>query len=323
MADEPEYVFPILQPKLQQDFFIKYLVFEREYLQKPLELAIGDTDIALIDKELAAYIEPEDLTRLAGTGLRGERFFPVPILLKHNPKLLGYYRLLYGFSQKEFYTKGPFGLVKTLEEQGVISKKSEQYIVPLCKSLISSGHMFLNIINDVSLGIIHDLQLLTLGPQLRGGANTRIGSDATMAMFHLFREIVSDYIISETNKSINIKNSSGRTVIISFASDPDIRLEEVIDSGDLRHLISIEIKGGEDYSNIHNRLGEAEKSHQKARSRGFFEFWTIINVDIDYQVIKKESPTTSRFFNLNHISDPRHSEYQKFRTLLTSICGIK
>jgi hypothetical protein len=32
--------------------------------------------------------------------------------------------------------------------------------------------------------------------------------------------------------------------------------------------VAVEIKGGKDYSNIHNRIGEAEKSHQKAKKEG-------------------------------------------------------
>ena len=36
------------------------------------------------------------------------------------------------------------------------------------------------------------------------------------------------------------------------------------------------IKGGTDKSNAHNRAGEAEKSHQKARQQDFRECWTLI-----------------------------------------------
>jgi hypothetical protein len=39
----------------------------------------------------------------------------------------------------------------------------------------------------------------------------------------------------------------------------------------VRSLAAIEIKGGRDYSNIHNRIGEAEKSHQKAEKQGYVE----------------------------------------------------
>ncbi len=81
-------------------------------------------------------------------------------------------------------------------------------------------------------------------------------------------------------------------VKIAVASDPDIEIMEVLNSG-TRGLVSLEIKGGQDISNIHNRIGEAEKSHQKAKQRGYFEFITLINVDIDYDILRAESPTTS------------------------------
>jgi len=50
--------------------------------------------------------------------------------------------------------------------------------------------------------------------------------------------------------------------------------------GSYRNRISIEVKGGTDYSNIHNRLGEAEKTHQNAKAAGFTEFWTVITLKI-------------------------------------------
>jgi hypothetical protein len=70
-------------------------------------------------------------------------------------------------------------------------------------------------------------------------------------------------------------NDSGRKITIAFSSDPDISISE--QALNRQHpLVSIEIKGGTDYSNIHNRLGEAEKSHQNAKSSGFHQFWTIL-----------------------------------------------
>jgi hypothetical protein len=87
--------------------------------------------------------------------------------------------------------------------------------------------------------------------------------------------------------------------------------------------VSIEVKGGTDISNIHNRLGEAEKSHQKARNRGFFEFWTIVRCDVDPAMAARESPTTSRFFHLDRISDQKAPEHREFRDLLGSLLGIQ
>lgn len=67
-------------------------------------------------------------------------------------------------------------------------------------------------------------------------------------------------------------------MIIQFASDPDIVIRDVIAKNSYRNIIAIEVKGGTDVSNIHNRIGEAEKSHQKARLAGYVECWTIMNV---------------------------------------------
>jgi hypothetical protein len=91
----------------------------------------------------------------------------------------------------------------------------------------------------------------------------------------------------------------------------------------VRPLVSIEIKGGRDVSNIHNRVGEAEKSHRKAKNLGFLEFWTIIRVAVDPAVIQRESPTTSHFFHLDRIKDPATQEYKEFRDRIGSLMGIR
>ncbi len=56
-------------------------------------------------------------------------------------------------------------------------------------------------------------------------------------------------------------------MLIEFSSDPDVLITEKLQSG-VRYILSIEVKGGTDASNIHNRLGEAEKSHLKAKKFG-------------------------------------------------------
>ena len=77
-----------------------------------------------------------------------------------------------------------------------------------------------------------------------------------------------------------------------------------MEDGSFRNRIAIEVKGGKDFSNIHNRLGEAEKSHQKAKSEGFNEFWTIVNVQgLETNVWKRETPTTNELFTLDKICE--------------------
>ena len=88
--------------------------------------------------------------------------------------------------------------------------------------------------------------------------------------------------------------------------------------------MAIEIKGGKDISNIHNRIGEAEKSHQKARKKGYVECWTMVGVNqLDMDLARRESPSTNRFYLVDNISRPGTSEYNDFREHLLSRVGIK
>jgi hypothetical protein len=162
---------------------------------------------------------------------------------------------------------------------------------------------------------------LTIGPQLRGGRNTILGKVATEEVFNIIRSIISSYIIQSDVKNIIIKNDSNRLITIAFASDPDISISEK-SSTTLHPLVSIEIKGGTDFSNIHNRIGEAEKSHQKAKSKGFHQFWTILNIDFDLNIISKESPTTTYFFSLHRIVDRKSPDFYQFRDILYLTLGI-
>jgi hypothetical protein len=313
--------FEILNPELQVSFYFRLKLIREEYLDKALSKTIQDFDISIIDNELKEYVPRNGLSKLASVGLRGELVFPVPAVLKKNPYLLGYYRLLLGFSQKAFYSKGPFGKFKAMEDKGMLSKTAEKELNDLCFSLIQTSCKLVDEVDPLTHSIIHDLQLLTIGPQLRGSKNNEFGKIATQKTFDLIKGIVEPYIKSTTLTSIHIVNDSNRAARIEFAADPDIQIIEELKSSE-RGLVSIEIKGGTDISNIHNRIGEAEKSHQKAKKKGYYEFMTILRVDIDYKVLKEESPTTSHFFHLDKLSDKESQEYRLFRELISSMLSI-
>jgi hypothetical protein len=314
--------YPILEPNLQISFYFKLQRIKEFYLHDALKASIEKLRIKNIDQQLSKYVNTSHLNKVASFGLRGEIFFPVPYVIESNPFLLGYYRLLFGFSQKEFYNKGPFGKFKKLEDQGTLTATTKNSVETLCISLIKTAQIIVESIDDISLSIVHDLQLLTVGPQLRGGENTRLGQDAHKEVYNIIKTITSGYLKETTPKTLILENESGRIVLIEFASDPDIRITEKLPSR-TRSVVSIEIKGGTDASNIHNRLGEAEKSHQKAKKLGFFEFWTIIRVPLDEKLAKRESPTTSHFFQLDGLANPNSTEYSNFRELLVSLIGIK
>lgn len=310
-----------MEPNWQIGFYYRLKLVKKLYLDQALIVAVKNVDIDIINRELSEFVEKNNLKKITISGLRGELFYPIPCLLKENPHLLGYYRLLYGFSQKEFYSQGGYGMYKSMEEKG-ICKQSESSLKSLCKSLARTSGMLIDGIDSISKDVIYDLQLLTLGPQLRGSNNTEIGKNATKITFELIRDITNNYIKESNNNSFIIVNDSQRKVAIVFSSDPDISIIEQFEKGK-RPLVSIEIKGGTDISNIHNRLGEAEKSHQKAKDEGFHEFWTIVKCDIDIVKVKKESPTTSHFFNLDKIINAKSEDGILFRNLLSSVLGIR
>lgn len=314
-------------PELQIDFSFALRQIRSLYLQDALRKTVDDIDLAELDKELTRYVPQSSLKALAKHGLRGELVFPVPCLLEANPYILGYYRLLLGFSQKEFYTT-KFGIsgFKSMEVKGILTDKNKKKLIDLCDGIIRSAVSLIDGIgvDRVSKELFDDLTLLTVGPQLRGGANVKKGIASIVDVFQIIHDIVGHATISSSTSKIEIENAAGRTVLIEFAPDPDIVIREEIGKGKYRNIIAIEVKGGSDFSNIHNRVGEAEKSHQKARAAGYVECWTVVNVDrIDMGMAKRESPTTNTFYRLSSLKQGKSTEYQDFKDCVISLAGIR
>ena len=241
--------------------------------------------------------------------------------------MLGYYRLLLGFSQKEFYTK-KFGIsgFKSMEVKGTLTSRSKERLADLCRSMVDSACALLDGIgiDRVSKELLDDLTLLTVGPQLRGGANVKKGVAGIIDVFEAIHNIVEHAATKSTQSSIQIINAAGRKVSIEFAPDPDIVICEEMNTTSIRKLIAIEVKGGTDFSNIHNRVGEAEKSHQKAKSDGYVECWTVVNVDrIDMNMAAKESPSTNRFYRISSLKSGEGEEYNDFKNRIIALAGIK
>ncbi len=314
--------FPVLIPTLQIGFFQRLQTAKQQFLLPALFSQVGELDIGELDRQLLEFAGNERLAFLAKHGLRGELLFPTPYLLTAKPTLLGYYRLLLGFSQKEFY-KGPFGKFKRLEDKGQITSATAKLLPDLCRSLTESAWILAQGIPELTEETLNELSLLTLGPQFRGSRNVNLGAEAIQIVFALIKAIVSPAIVEQGEHHLVVKSAADRIYRIEFSPDPDIAIRQVLKSGDTRNRIAIEVKGGTDFSNIHNRLGEAEKSHQKAKSAGFTEFWTVINVrDIDDARWRQETPTTTELFYLAELSDSRSEAYQKFREYLIAEIGI-
>jgi hypothetical protein len=142
-------------------------------------------------------------------------------------------------------------------------------------------------------------------------------------VFDAISNIVARAATQTSPRVIEIKNAAGRRVFIQFAADPDIRIQEQMTPASLRNIIAIEVKAGLDFSNIHNRIGEAEKSHQKAKADGYVERWTVVNVDrIDMVMARRESPSTDRFYRMSQIDGGSGDEYQDFYNRIVALTGI-
>jgi hypothetical protein len=171
--------------------------------------------------------------------------------------------------------------------------------------------------------LLDDLTLLTVGPQLRGGANNQRGNAGIVQVFEIIREIVAHATADVSESTIEINSATGRPFLIEFAPDPDIIIREEMAHQHYRNVVAIEIKSGTDVSNIHNRIGEAEKSHQKARQRGFTECWTVVNVGrLDMAKARSESPSTDRFYSLASLATRAGGEYDDFRRRVMSLTAI-
>ena len=317
--------FRVPEPDLQIEFHRKVEAIRETWLIDALLSTVSRLEIPQIDRELAEFVSPPSMREVAGWGLRGEILFAVPCVLESNPALLGYYRLLLGFSQKQFYGDrygiSPF---KGMEDTGRLSAASRADLNELCQTLCRSAELLVEGTGELSRQAVHELTLLTLGPQLRGGALNRLGSRATRRVFDLISSLTAPAIVASRQRSIEMRNAAGRTVRVEFASDPDICIREQLPSGKFRNLVAIEIKGGRDCSNVHNRIGEAEKSHQKARKDGYVECWAIVEVrDLDLALARRESPTTDRFYHLERIVDETSGEFEDFRENLLSRVGIR
>jgi len=315
--------FPVLSPALQLGFYERLEQARKELLLPALLDQVGQLDIGKLDQQLLEFVGRERLSIVARRGLRGELVFPIPYILSSMPTLVGYYRLLLGFSQKEFY-RGPFSRFKRMESDGLLTKATGALLPLFCESLIESSWILVNGLSDLSQDTLRSLTLLTLGPQFRGSRNVNLGIEAIRTVFALIKTMVSDRIRDEGQAYLEVVSAAGRVYRIEFSPDPDIAIRQTLKDGSYRNRIAIEIKGGTDFSNVHNRLGEAEKSHQKARAEGFTQFWTVVNVaaSIEPAVWRQESPTTNELFYLEQITNTRSNEYARFREYLVSEIGI-
>jgi XcyI restriction endonuclease len=310
-------------PARQVRFYQLLVAARRQWFMDALSEALGQLDQSIVKEQIREYVPGDVQKILAAAGLRDEYVFPVPAVIETKPSLVGYYRLLLGAPQKSFY-KGSTGMgrFKSMEELGTVSEKTLHLLPNFCQAMANPLAELVRQIPKISERDLRELPLLTFGSQLQGSNNTQIGKTAMKDVFVAVKEIVARYISAATEKKLTLKNSAGRIVFIDLAHDPDVSVQEQV--SDRTHLrVAIEVKGGTDVSNAHNRAGEAEKSHQKAKRRGFPEFWTIISKqDLELLKLQAESPTTNHWFDVAEVLAREGRDWDDFRQRLAGVCGI-
>ena len=310
-------------PSRQVAFHQLLVAARRTWLLEALAETLGGVDQTVVMAELAQAAPADALAILARGGVRAEHVFPTPTVLAAKPSLVGYYRLLLGVPQKSFYTKATgMGLFKSMEVHDTISAKQQAALGDFCAAMSGSlAELIRQLSPEVTDRDVHELPLLILGSQFQGGNNNAIGKRATVDVFLAIIEIVEQFIEERHERRLFVRNASERIVVIALAADPDVRIQEQFE--ELRPLVAIEIKGGTDRSNVHNRAGEAEKSHQKARNEGYREFWTVIatkGVDIDR--LRAESPTTDSWFDASQVLAREGPDFEEFRSRIAGVAGI-
>jgi hypothetical protein len=304
-------------------FYQLLVAARKKWFMDALGEALGQVDPATVKAQIGEFVPAAAQKALAAAGVRDEHVFPLPIVLEAKPSLVGYYRMLLGASQKSFY-KGSSGMgrFKSMEEAGTISDKQKAMLLAFCKAMATPLAQLVRQIPALSDRDLRELPLLTFGAQLQGSNNTEIGKKAMRDVFDAITEIVRKYVTKREPTRLTVRNASGRTVYISLFHDPDVSIQEMI--GNRPHSkVAIEVKGGTDVSNVHNRAGEAEKSHLKAKKKGFKDFWTIISKHgVELFKLMQESQTTTEWFDVAELLARQGRDWDEFRERLAGSVGI-
>jgi hypothetical protein len=313
-----------LSPSRQVVFHQMLVAARKSVLMDALSETLGQLDPNIMKPQILAYVPADAQKILAAAGIRDEHVFPVPAVLEKRPTLIGYYRLLLGVSQKRFYRKGTgMGPFKSMESRGLFSPRKRPDLEYFCAAMAENlADLIRQVSPMITVRDISELPLLALGAQLYGSNNNAIGKQATLDVFLSVVEIVKGFIVSQDNSKIVVRNASNRRVDIALRSDPDIRIQEEFE-GKLRNVLAIEIKGGTDVSNAHNRAGEAEKSHRKAKKQDFRDYWTVISLaGVDLSMLQQESPTTNSWFDVAQVLARDGNDWREFRSRFAGAVGI-
>ncbi|MGH9129193.1 MAG: XcyI family restriction endonuclease [Acidimicrobiales bacterium] len=295
-----------LPPPARQVYIRSFLANARtSVLSDAIRDAVRLVDPATLAAEMDQHAPPAARQILQGLGVRDDTVFAVPSVLRQDPRTLGYYRLLLGVSQKRFYGRGSgMGPFKAMEDRGGIRADLDRAIPELCKAMNQAmGELVTTVGAALTPLDVEQLPLMTLGAQADGSWRTRIGQRATEDVFDALKSVVKAQGIAYVDgaHALSLTNAAQRHVTIALAADPDVVIKETVNTQEF-FKVAIEIKGGTDHSNAHNRAGEAEKSHRKAADDGASDFWTVMSTTgVSMSTLRTESPTTKQWFDLEEV----------------------
>ena len=285
-------------------------------------MAVNGVGVASIDPELARLVPAETLNHVASLGLRGERVFPVPSILEHSPQLIGYYRMLLGLSKKEFGSRRGYTKWVTAEEAGRLRTDLVAGLEVFCSALIAPLADLVAAMGSFDDRDLSDLALLTLGPTLQGGRNNVIGQAAAEQVFAAIQSLIEPWITFRSKRVIRFSILPDQPFELVAASDPDVRVSTGTGKTGIP-VVAIEIKGGGDSSNAHNRAGEAEKSQIKARQAGYEHRWLVMVLgNVPRAALRGETPSTTRIFDANQIMARNGQDWRAFRDNLGKLLGV-
>jgi hypothetical protein len=320
----PRFVFP---PPARQVYVHGLLAKSRgAVLQDAVRAACQDITPSTLLAEMQRYVPENGLKKLQGTDVRDEMVFATPSVLSSKPTTLGYYRLLLGISQKRFYGNGTgLAVFKCMEDRGALRGHLASQLPDLCTEMNAAMTALLDELPAESLSMdVAQLPLMMLGAQADGSWRTRIGQLATKDVYEALKNVIkeSGYKHYESSHSLTVVNSANRVVTLALAPDPDMEIRESVNDTEFLK-VAIEIKGGTDLSNAHNRAGEAEKSHQKAKLRSARDFWTIMSTTgLSMSTLQSESPTTNSWFDIEQVLAGAGKDWDRLVSQIMLAMGI-
>ena len=320
---------PITIPEPSKQAFMHNKLVEARstVLHGALRDALARADPDKVSAEISKYAPADARVILAAAGIRDERVFATPEVIRTKPTLVGYYRLLTGISQKGFY-KTQYGTQPffVCEQSGNLTPTAETALPAFCEAINQVlGQLVQGIGRVFAEDDVQQLPILTLGAQFDGSHRNTIGQKATLAVFESIKAVVEESGIAYAavgGVTLTFINSAGRQISVKLASDPDVVVQEETGGGNSILKVAIEIKGGTDKANVYNRAGEAEKSHQKVRGVAK-DFWTCISlVGTDGKTLHSQAPTTTQWFDVTEVTERTGQSWKNFRSELSVALGI-